>query len=92
MCSIHMNCISINESCCYLFCHAGPTENIFEDFFFSSQPSVIPVGFSRAVRSDIVGGTYPVMIVLRELKMSPLSALVLVLASALFIGFLWCRY
>ena len=49
----------------YLFCHAGPTENILEDFFFSSQPSVMPVGFSSTVRVVIRGGTYPVINVLR---------------------------
>ena len=30
----------------HLFCHSAPIENIFEDFFFSNQPSLIPLGFS----------------------------------------------
>ena len=86
-CVSRFECIhKLHES--HLFCHAGPTENILEDFFFSSQPSVIPVGFSSDVRPDIEGGTYPVIIVLRGLNISPLSALVLVFASDLFIGFL----
>ena len=67
----------------YLFCHSGPIENIFDDFFFSSQPSVMPVGFSSCICFDgpveIKGGTYPVFLVFWALNMSSWSVLLLLL-------------